>query len=376
MMSRKIIAIIAIALVVLAMVRLRTRDISEQISSAENAVLAVLQAHGMTDNDVLFREQSSWKRSGIRGKSINYVVNLRAWASSNELAEEIKKKLRDTNGVNLSKVYFRRDKDKKGTAYFEIAFKGNIILLFTVENVSAGWVKSESEETLTPKLALVLDDFGYTGKNLDDLKELGVPLTIAVLPNAPFSKKVSFFAEDNGVEVILHLPLEPDRKNVQLEEGTIMVGMEEGAIKNTMSRSLKTVPTASGVSNHQGSKATGDKETMEIVLGEVKKNGLYYLDSMTTSGSVCEKIAGEKGLTFAKRDVFLDMDLDEGHIKRQLEKAENVARAKGYAVAIGHEREATLKVLKEMIPEMKDRGIQFVGLSEIIELESAGQGSK
>ena len=375
-MSRKVIVLIVIVIVAIAVVRFRTRDISAVVFKTETAVLSVLQSYGVTDNDVVYREEDDWKKPGLRGKSLNYVVKLKAWASSNELAEAIKKEIQGVKGVDLAKVYYRRGKDEKGTAYFEIVYKGDLILLLTVENVSSGWIKGGKPQEVHPKLALVLDDFGYTRKNLDYLKELEIPLTIAVLPNAPYSKKVSAFAKKNGVEVILHLPMEPERKNVQLEKDTIMVGMEKDTVKDIINRALKTVPEAQGVSNHQGSKATGDEGTMDIVLGEVKKRDLFYLDSLTTSDSVCGKVAGEKGLPCVRRDVFLDMEFNEDHVRQQLEKAENVARAKGYAVAIGHEKKTTLRVLKEMVPGIKERGIEFVALSEIVELENAGQGSK
>ncbi|MGD2279465.1 MAG: divergent polysaccharide deacetylase family protein [Candidatus Omnitrophota bacterium] len=230
-------------------------------------------------------------------------------------------------------------------------------------------IKTSSEKEKNPVAALVLDDFGYTRRNLGTLIGLDTPVTIAVLPNVPYSKTVSSFADKNGVQVILHLPMEPEGGSVRLERETIMTGMDKEMVENIIAQAFESVPAAKGVSNHQGSRATKNEKIMEIVMDQVDKRGLFFLDSMTTDGSVCGKAAGEKGVLFAKRDIFIDEKNDEDYIIGQMKKVEELARRKGYVIAIGHERPKTLKVLREVMPEMKERGIKFVTLSEIIELE-------
>ncbi|MFQ5953297.1 MAG: divergent polysaccharide deacetylase family protein, partial [Candidatus Omnitrophota bacterium] len=255
-----------------------------------------------------------------------------------------------------------------GTAYFEVAYKGSAVLALTLENALPDWLKEDTEvEKSFPAIALVLDDFGYTKRNLKLLKAIREPVTIAILPNAPYSGAVSSFAEENGIETILHLPMEPEGDSARLEKETIMVGMDDDGIDEIIARALKVVPSASGVSNHQGSKATRDEKTMKRVLGELKEKDLFFLDSMTTSESVCGTIAEKKGILYAKRDLFLDRRSDKDYIKGQLEKAERIARKNGRVVVIGHDRAKTLRVLREVIPEMRERGIKFVKLSEIIE---------
>jgi polysaccharide deacetylase 2 family uncharacterized protein YibQ len=218
----------------------------------------------------------------------------------------------------------------------------------------------------SPKVAVVLDDFGYTKRNFKALEEIDVPFTIAVLPNAPYSSVVSEYARENGIETILHLPMEPESKDVKLEEKTIMISMEPGEIVETMTQSFKDVPSATGVSNHQGSKATKNEKAMEVVLSEVKRRGLYYLDSLTTGNSACGKIAAQKEVPYVRRDLFLDDETDELYIRNQMEKAVELAKRQGFAVVIGHERPVTLKVLKETVPGIESSGIKFVHLSEIV----------
>ena len=58
------------------------------------------------------------------------------------------------------------------------------------------------------KIAIVLDDWGYTMKQVPALGNLRRPVTLAVLPGLPHSADVARAAQADGHEVILHMPME------------------------------------------------------------------------------------------------------------------------------------------------------------------------
>ena len=224
-----------------------------------------------------------------------------------------------------------------------------------------------------PKLALVLDDFGYTDRNFEILEKIDVPLTLAVLPGLPYSQEACSVAARNNMEWILHLPMEPMRKDAPLEENTILVNMDEAMIEDALKRALSSVRGARGVSNHMGSKATGDRRVMEAVFAGLKSRNMFFLDSMTTSDSVCSSVARDMNVPYERRDIFIDNVLEEDVIIKQIGKAVKVARAKGAAVAIGHDKKMTVEVLLRVIPHIQESGIQFVTLSELVEEKTAGE---
>lgn len=218
---------------------------------------------------------------------------------------------------------------------------------------------------ISGKIAIVIDDWGYNLNNLHILKEIQYPLTVSVLPNLSYSKAVAKELHKMGFEVILHLPLEPHEKS-RLEENTIMTSMDETAIKNIIRQDLLNVSFASGVSNHMGSKATEDLRTMEIIFKELKKRRLYFLDSLVTSESSCFDLANRMQLNFARRDVFLDNEEEPEYIKGQVEELKIKAGVYGQAIGIGHDRKATLEVLKKAMPELEKEGYKFVFVSELV----------
>jgi len=217
------------------------------------------------------------------------------------------------------------------------------------------------------KIAIVIDDWGYNRRNLNFIREIKVPLTVSILPQLNYSKRIAVVARKNSKEVIIHLPLEPHKsRRVGLEKGVILTGMSEEKIIEIFKKALKGIPYSKGVSNHMGSKATEDRRVMKILFKQFKKNKLYFLDSLVTSDSVCEDLAKDMKLRFSKRDIFLDNELNADYIKNQLDKL--IARAKqdGEAIGIGHDRSVTLRVIKDSISEIEKQGIEFVFVSDLV----------
>lgn len=214
------------------------------------------------------------------------------------------------------------------------------------------------------KIAIVLDDWGYNVRNLADVLQIDEPLTLAILPNLRYSSTVAKKAKENNFELILHMPMEPKSK-IKLELNTIYTTMNDNEIKSRLAKALKSVPYVSGVSNHEGSKATEDEKTMRAVFNELKKQELFFLDSLVTNESVCEPLTREMGIKFARRSVFLDNDDDPAYIKKQFEQLMDMAIKTGDAIGIGHDRANTVKVLREMLPEFKEKGIQLTYVSDL-----------
>jgi polysaccharide deacetylase 2 family uncharacterized protein YibQ len=217
-----------------------------------------------------------------------------------------------------------------------------------------------------PRIAIVLDDWGYNIRNLKAALELEAPITFSILPNLPYSRRIARAAYDEGREVILHLPLEP-HEDIPLEKNTLLVGMEEEEAAENFQSCIDSVPHLAGISNHMGSKATEDERLMSIVFKKMKAEDLYFLDSLVTSSSVCRRLSGASGIRFASRSVFLDNDADEEYIKGQIEELLDQAQATGSAIGVGHDRQNTIKVLAVMIPEIKSAGVQIVPASELAE---------
>jgi polysaccharide deacetylase 2 family uncharacterized protein YibQ len=215
-------------------------------------------------------------------------------------------------------------------------------------------------------VAVLFDDAGGSVEDIEAIIALRRPVTIAVLPGLRFSRDVAARAREAGLEVFLHLPLEAGDSTKALGPGGITTAMNDEEIASAVQAALASVPGASGVNNHMGSKGTADERVMRAVLGVVKARGLVWVDSRTTTATVGARLASEMGIPAASRHVFLDNDDDAAAIRTQIERLIDVARRQGEAVAIGHAHRLTAQVLREMLGEFDKLGIELVPASALV----------
>lgn len=217
-----------------------------------------------------------------------------------------------------------------------------------------------------PRVAIIFDDAGYGVRAAREVEAIGRPVTISILPHLPYSNLIAEEAPARGVQVMLHLPMEPDNDTIQVGEGGIRVSMSDKEIQRAISTDLTTVPSAAGANNHMGSLATSDPRVMRAVLQEMKRRGLFFVDSVTTPRSVVVQMARQVGVPTAARAVFLDNQDDEAYVRGQFRTLIAVAQARGQAIAIGHVGRVTAKVLMSLLPEFDEAGIQFVRVSDLV----------
>jgi polysaccharide deacetylase 2 family uncharacterized protein YibQ len=217
-----------------------------------------------------------------------------------------------------------------------------------------------------PRIAIVLDDFGYNKNNIPTLFSIKQPVTVSILPNLKYSKEVEKLAHGRGLEVMLHLPMQSLHSELKEEYNTIKPGLSRKEILARLDYQLANFRSLRGVNNHMGSEATEDRMVMATIMGKLKEKNLYFLDSYTSAKSVCKDVAIAMHERFARRDVFLDNSDDIEYIKNQLTQTKKIAQKKGYAIAIGHDRKNTIKALSEVMPKFEEDGVEFVSLSELV----------
>ena len=215
-----------------------------------------------------------------------------------------------------------------------------------------------------PLVSIVLDDMGLNQFHSDWAVSLKAPLTLSYLPYAKNLANQTQSARAEGHELLIHLPMEP-RGTADPGPGALMVNMDQMEIKKRLARALYVFPGAIGVNNHMGSLFTADQRVMSIVLTQIKSSGQLFLDSLTTSNSLVAQLGDKLNVPVVSRDVFLD-DIDkEDEIVRRLREVERVALDKGTAIAIGHPRVTTLRVLEKWLANLAEKKIRLAPLSAV-----------
>ena len=220
--------------------------------------------------------------------------------------------------------------------------------------------KIEIEEDVRGNIVIIIDDFGYRDDNVSEgFLSLDADLTFAIIPGHQNSKVFAAKADQNGNEVIVHMPMESTNETRGEKNYMLTTSMTSNEIERRVEEVFSEFPEAVGMNNHQGSKATSDKRIMNIVGNVLKRYGKYFIDSRTTSATVAETTMRSRGVHTIRRHVFLDNENKHNKIREQLYKLVDKAESKGLAVGIGHARKNTLEVLQQEIPKLKEHGFKF-----------------
>lgn len=226
------------------------------------------------------------------------------------------------------------------------------------------------------KISIIIDDLGYSLKNGRELIDLPYQLTYAILPKRPFSVALANFAAAVDKEVMVHLPMQSMR-SVDLGAGALTLDLTSEQFKHAVRESIASVPHARGVNNHMGSLLTrhpGHMAWLMDVLRESSQN-LYFVDSRTTKATVAAQLAKEYYVPHLDRDVFIDNIPRKQNIAGQLRRLTQLAKEKGYAIAIGHPYPVTIAALKEYLPTLSGQNIKIVPITSLIDQSLAARDS-
>jgi polysaccharide deacetylase 2 family uncharacterized protein YibQ len=237
-------------------------------------------------------------------------------------------------------------------------------------NVATDRVTLSSERRLKFKgtIAFVIDDVGYrppTGTM--SFIQLPYAVTLAVLPNHQgVGARIAKMAIDQGKDVMLHLPMEPSNASIPLEPNTILVSMDDDAVRSAVNGHIESIPGIVGINNHMGSRATEDARVMGVVIDVCERLGIFFLDSRTSSNTVAEDLARERGIFTGRRSVFLDNEKSVSHVLEKIRQTARIAEQEGSAIAIGHDRDATSTALAEALPILEREGFRIAMVRELM----------
>jgi polysaccharide deacetylase 2 family uncharacterized protein YibQ len=222
-----------------------------------------------------------------------------------------------------------------------------------------------------PAIAVVIDDLGVSRAATAAVIRLNAPLTASFLTYAPNLAEQTRAARDAGHELMLHVPMEPVGPSSP-GPGALVSSLEPSELIARLRSQLGSFPGLVGINNHMGSLLTADHERMALVMAELRRQDLLFLDSRTTPRSVAADEAARHGVPHTVRDVFLDSPFVS--FEQQTARVEQIAMQRGVAVAIGHPHRATIEALSRWLPTLEAKGIALVPISAIVARQSCASG--
>lgn len=255
-----------------------------------------------------------------------------------------------------------------------------IMILLTAALLLPIIVQAQSEQAALPhlqlepiesiaKVAIIIDDIGYSRRQ--GLAALALPgkVTYAIIPHSPNSHFLANEAQKQEKEIILHAPMSTIHHRPLGELG-LTEDMAKSDFHQVLDTAIASVPYIRGVNNHMGSLLTQKRLPMEWVMRTLSEKGLYFIDSRTTSHSVAWQTAQQHNVPSLKRDVFLDHERSPEFIHQQFHHLMAVAKRRGYAVAIAHPYPETIEYLQQHLKRLAEQGIELVSTSRLVNMYS------
>lgn len=334
------------------------KDSVDKKSELANLANLEIKESDNTQNSILQKNRINLENKSLENKSFkeknNFLEEAPISIDENKEDISIKSKLRldhnltkiSKNNSNESFKNIQSNKEKRQNTQY-----------FTHNYTQIGKIRNE-----IPKLVIIIDDVA-SYEHINEIKKINLKLTPSLMPaskdfpNTPkIAKNLEFY--------MIHLPLEALNYNSNSIK-TLKVNDSFEEISKEIYKIRKDFPNAKFINNHTGSKFTSNKKAVQKLLDVLDEYGFIFVDSKTISNSKVEEVLKSKNQKYIFRDVFLDNTQNLKDIENELKKAVKISKKRGFAIAIGHPKKQTLKVLNNSGDILK--GVEVVYLRDIYE---------
>ena len=193
------------------------------------------------------------------------------------------------------------------------------------------------------KLVLIIDDVA-TFEHASMVKSIGLKITPSIFPATKTHPDTPSIARSFEFYMI-HLPMQAKHFDSP-EIGTLTINESFESMHEKIKKIRKDFPRAKYTNNHTGSRFTSDYDAMDKAYRALIEQGFIFVDSKTIAQTAVARAAKKYNQPYISRDIFLDDDPSASAVRRELVAAVNLAKKRGYAIAIGHPKKNTIAVIK------------------------------
>ena len=221
------------------------------------------------------------------------------------------------------------------------------------------------------QVAIIIDDIGYDLVPVRELLKIDADITFAILPLCSHSREAAEMLHKANKETLLHLPMEPNSYPKEKPgSGALFTDMNSEELIFQLEKDLASVPYASGVNNHMGSKFMADEGKLVLIFNKLKKKKMFFIDSRTTVNTKASTAAEKVNIQMASRKVFLDNDRDYNEIYKKLLEVTQNSSDVSPVIIIGHPYPETIRAIKDASRVLREKGILIVPVSKLIKGKS------
>jgi polysaccharide deacetylase 2 family uncharacterized protein YibQ len=229
-----------------------------------------------------------------------------------------------------------------------------------------------------PRVALIVGDMGLDDRpTRSAISGLPAAVTLAFAPRGARVEALASAARDAGHEILLQSPMAPIDGADSPERHVLPAGNPPSAQddlhwrddlhwQDNLHWQMGRMSGYIGLVNDPGGKFTADRDSVSVVMAELAKRGLDYVDDGSAPQSRAGEAAAEQGVRFLKVDVSIDEQRRPEAIDAALFKLESLARQNGVAVGFASGLTMTNERLVRYLAGLARHGVVLVPVSAIL----------
>jgi polysaccharide deacetylase 2 family uncharacterized protein YibQ len=214
------------------------------------------------------------------------------------------------------------------------------------------------------RVALLVDEVGYTDRFVQDIFKLKRNITFCIIPGLSYSREIAGIVRQQGYEVILQAPLATTAR-ASVQEGPQITRSGLG-LKADITSGLQEITGVRGICLPVRAKSI-EPDCLTAIIKVAQEQSLYYIDTNPRPESPASDLAKKAGLMVGKSRLYLDLDKKSVPLKEQLERLSDYAMKTGTALAVAPLCKETVRAFRDYLPVMEGRGIELVFASEVVD---------
>lgn len=210
-------------------------------------------------------------------------------------------------------------------------------------------------------IAIILTDFGII-KSLDELsKTLPTEINFGI---SPYNLN-QIDTSDIKNNILFNIPLSsaPDETNPSLESN-----VAENINSTRLDKFLFSAKKFQGIYTDGDEIFTKNITDAEFFLSYLQKENIIYLSGIQDLNANIYKVAEKIGFHILTNNVNLDEILSSEAIGSKLQELENIAKKKGFAIAMGSNYSLTIDSLKKWLPSLANKNIRLVSVEDFYKM--------
>ena len=209
-----------------------------------------------------------------------------------------------------------------------------------------------------PLMGVILEDLGSKGLEIDKLKTLNAPITIAIRADAPDASERALAYKAAGFEIIA---MAPDKRTAALN-----VALNPNQVKDALNVLFTSVPNAVGLLDNPLAKLQKNSRTSDVVVDNFVETGHGLITYAKGLNSV-DRSAQSKGVRASKVLRILDKNSEnKALITRYLDRVSLDAGRDGKAIVLGTTAKDTVAALAGWILSSKGQSVAIAPASAVL----------